>query len=416
VRRTPAKVIVLAIAIFFILWLRRPDALLNAQFWAEDGSIFFRERVLIGFWGTIFRTYGGYSHLIPRIIAEVACLLPVRWMPLAFNLSALVIQSIACSAFFWPCYRKIISSDSLRAVCCLAVAATIPAGQEMMAAVCNLQWYLAVFSVLLLVAAGKEIWLTIIQVCIALTAPVTLLLTPMLLWQLKNNEGRLKLRPGIHLLALFIQASVMRQAAMEPKPPLHFNSLFVATLSGGLSRCVLSPLIGTGFLTEGWDVALVARLALALLGGAVLVTLLALKSYGSPQMKWLLSALYVGVGSLLAALWGRNLEPNFLTMDGVRHSQGERYFLVGACMFIFCLALALEMLIRWPKPGVSAVVLAAILALGTTRNFAVKPFVDLEWKKNAARIEEWEAKKAAPLVVPINPNMTFTLDSTTGAF
>jgi hypothetical protein len=191
----------------------------------------------------------------------------------------------------------------------------------------------------------------------------------------------------------------MRQAAMEPKPPLHFNSLFVATLSGGLSRCVLSPLIGAGFLTEGWDVALVARLSLALLGGAVLVTLLAVRSYGSLQMKWLLSALYVAVGSLLAALWGRNLEPNFLTMDGVRHSQGERYFFVAACLFIFCLALALETLIRWPS-----------------RNFVVKPFADLEWKKNAVRIEEWEAKKAAPLVVPINPNMTLTLDSTPGAF
>jgi hypothetical protein len=285
-----------------------------------------------------------------------------------------------------------------------------------MATVCNLQWYLAILSLLLLVAAGKEIWLTIIQVCIALTAPVTLLYTPMLLWQLKNNTGGSKVRPGIHLMALFIQATVMRQAAMEPKPPLHFNSLFVATLSGGLSRCVLSPLIGAGFLTEGWDVALVARLSLALLGGAVLVTLLAVRSYGSLQMKWLLSALYVAVGSLLAALWGRNLEPNFLTMDGVRHSQGERYFFVAACLFIFCLALALETLIRWPKPGVSAFVMAAILALGTSRNFVVKPFADLEWKKNAVRIEEWEAKKAAPLVVPINPNMTLTLDSTPGAF
>lgn len=415
-RRTPAKVIVLAVVIFFVLWLRRPDSLLNAQFWAEDGSIFFRERVLIGFWGTIFRTYAGYSHLIPRLIAEVACLFPVRWRPLAFSLSALVIQSIACSAFFWPCYRKIISSDSLRAVCCLAMAATIAGGQELMATVCNLQWYLAILSLLLLVAAGKEIWLTIIQVCIALTAPVTLLFTPMLLWQLKNNTGRLKVRPGLHLVALFIQATIMRQAAMEPKPPLHFNSLFVATLSGGLSRCVLSPLIGSGFLTEGWDVALVARLSLALLGGAVLVTLLAVRSYGSPQMKWLLSALYVAIGSLLAALWGRGLEPNFLTMDGVRHSQGERYFFVAACVFIFCLALGLEILIRWPKPGVSAFAMAAILALGTSRNFAVKPFVDLEWKKNAARIEEWEARKAAPLVVPINPNMTLTLDSTPGAF
>ena len=47
-KRETAKAVAFAIVTFFILWLRRPDSLLNAQFWAEDGGVFFREQVLFG--------------------------------------------------------------------------------------------------------------------------------------------------------------------------------------------------------------------------------------------------------------------------------------------------------------------------------------------------------------------------------
>lgn len=415
------KVLVLAVALFFVLWLRRPGSLLNAQFWAEDGGDFFREQLIFGFRGAILRPYSGYLHTIPRVITGLMCVFPVRWIPLGFSICALVIQSLVCSTFFWPCYRKIIASDSLRAVCCFAMAASF-ATDELVATVCNLQWYLCILSLLLLVATdddcldtGKEIWLAIVQVFIALSAPGTLLYIPMLLWQLKNKPARLKTRPAIHLTALFLQAWVMHRDVSGAKPPLHFNSIFVAMLSSGLSRCVLGPLIGMGFLKVDSDIALVVKLSVALFGGAVVVTLLAVKLYGTPRMKWLLSAAYVALGVLFAALWGRGMESHFLTMDGVRTTQGERYFFDAACLFIFCLALAVETLIRWPKPYFSAVALAAILALGTGRNFVVKPFIDMHWQKGAAQIEEWEARKkrgenGPPVFLPLNPNLTLTLN------
>ena len=200
-KRETAKAVAFAIVTFFILWLRRPDSLLNAQFWAEDGGVFFREQVLFGFSGAFVRLYSGYAHVIPRIVMALACALPVRWVPLGVNFSALAIAALACSAFFWPCYRRILSSDALRAVCCLLMAASIVVGSELIGIISNVQWYLCILSLLLIMTIQErmEMWLTVAQVAIALSAPVTLLFVPVLLWQAWKNPARYKGRPVVHL-------------------------------------------------------------------------------------------------------------------------------------------------------------------------------------------------------------------------
>ena len=59
-----------------LLALRRPHELIAAQFWAEDGAIFFSQRLALGPWHSIFVPYNGYQHLIPRLIAAAAA--PLR--------------------------------------------------------------------------------------------------------------------------------------------------------------------------------------------------------------------------------------------------------------------------------------------------------------------------------------------------
>jgi hypothetical protein len=177
-------------------------------------------------------------------------------------------------------------------------------------------------------------------------------------------------------------------------------------------------MMGSSFLTQDTDVALFTKLLLALMLGVVLATLLAVRLYGSPQMKWLLGAAYVGTGSLLSVLWGRGVVKSFLNLDGLRNYTAERYFFVGACMFIFCLALAIDTFTGRRKPGISAGLLASAFALGTIQNFPAKPFVDLNWQESAARIERWEMarkrhERVESISIPINPrNLVLVLDKT----
>ena len=406
-----------ALALFVLLWLRRPDSLLNAQFWAEDGGVFFREQTLFGFWGALTRPYSGYLHVIPRMITAIVCELPVRWVPLGMNSSALLLEAISCSAFFWPCYRRVIASDMLRATCCLIATTSIVAGNELVATLSNVQWFLCILSLLLILVAGKgfEIALTSLQVCIAFTAPITLLYAPFLAWQLKSNPPRLRLRPLIHLLALLAQCWIMREGLMGPKPVLRFNSVFLSTFGAGVSRCVIAPLLGWRFLREASDVAFFTTVAVGVIAGTILLTLLSTRLYRTQQMKWLLGAGYVGVGSLAAVLVGRKILSNFLTMEGMRHYTAERYFFIGACMFIFTLALAVDSFLPLRKASLGAPVLGALFAWGAVHNFSADTLTDFQWQENAAKIEQWKAarrrhEKTDTLVVPINPNLHLILD------
>jgi hypothetical protein len=409
------------LAIFVVLWLRRPDSLLNPQFWAEDGVFFFQQQLLHGFWKSLFGPYSGYLHVVPRLITGLISLLPVRWAPLGSNVGTLLLEAVSCSAFFWPGYRQIIASDALRATCCLAMAAAPAAGLELIATLCNVQWYLSVLSLLLIVATTRhaarkatEIWLSIAQVCIALTSPVTLLYIPFLLWQLKNKPGWLKIRPLLHMAALLLQGWMMRHYATA-KPVLRFNVLFLATLSSGISRCVLEPMIGPTFLKASPE-SLFTKMLLALLLGVILATLLAVRLGGLQRMKWVLSAAYVGIGSLLAVLSGRGVAKEFVWLQGIVGYTAERYFFIGACMFIFCLAFAIDTFTRRMNPRIAVGLLVCCFTLGTIRNYSAQSLVDFNWPDSAAKIERWEAARKShgrvkSVSVPVNPaGWSLTLD------
>lgn len=376
---------------------------------------------MLGVWKALREPYNGYLNTVNRLVAGVLSSLPALWMPTAYSFAALVIQSVSLGAFFLPNFRRLISSDTLRAACCLIAALTIPASFELIGTVCNINWYLGILSLLVLTMGGQstthkwvEACCTLMQVLIALTAPGTILFIPFLLWQLANKAGWLRLRPALHLAALFVQVWIVVHSNTGPRALIRFNTLFLATLSGGLTRCVLAPMIGSPFLKQDVDVTFIETLVLALILCVAVITAVVIQLRHSPRLWLFLSALYIGVGSVLLPITGRNFVPGLLTMGGIRGMQGERYFFTGACMFIFCIAFILDSFLpRWKAAG--ALIMAAMFAVGAMQNFAIPKLPDCGWQSSAAKIESWEAsrrrhEKLETLIVPINPpGWTLTL-------
>src|SRR5208282_3246621 len=77
-----------------ILITRRPDAILHAQFWAEDGHVWFADAFNFGGWTALFRTQDGYFQVLPRLAASLALLAPLRLAPLILNLVAIAIEAL----------------------------------------------------------------------------------------------------------------------------------------------------------------------------------------------------------------------------------------------------------------------------------------------------------------------------------
>jgi hypothetical protein len=75
-----------------IVVLRRPDVVLNPQFWAEDGKIWFAHAHNLGVFHSLLLPQNGYLQTLSRVVAGVAMLVPMQWAPLVFNLAAITVQ------------------------------------------------------------------------------------------------------------------------------------------------------------------------------------------------------------------------------------------------------------------------------------------------------------------------------------
>src|SRR5262249_7289454 len=115
--------------IFLLLVLRRPDAITNPQFWAEDGPVFYYGQITSSSWTVLFQPSAGYLQLLPRMVAALAALFPVGSVPLVFNLCAIGISALCCSLFSLNQYRYLLEPDGLRITLCLVIATAFQADE-----------------------------------------------------------------------------------------------------------------------------------------------------------------------------------------------------------------------------------------------------------------------------------------------
>jgi hypothetical protein len=167
------------IVVFALLACKTPDALFRAQFWAEDGSIFFQQQ-----FGhstpLLFTSYAGYLHVIPRLIAWVATAFPYRYAPLIYNFSAIALG--AGSIFYFAKKSTFLSPFWIT----VAIFLLAPTNGEEFGDIANLQWLLqfSVFAVALYPGdgnasantegPGRRIARYTAIACLALTGPFSI--------------------------------------------------------------------------------------------------------------------------------------------------------------------------------------------------------------------------------------------------
>ncbi|HEY5198088.1 MAG TPA: hypothetical protein VIJ51_13790 [Solirubrobacteraceae bacterium] len=71
---------------------RRPDAITDAQFWAEDGTIFYANVYAHGVLATLVVPIGGYLNALPVLVTGIARTVPLTQAPLVTNLAAIAVQ------------------------------------------------------------------------------------------------------------------------------------------------------------------------------------------------------------------------------------------------------------------------------------------------------------------------------------
>jgi hypothetical protein len=399
--------------LFLLLFLRRPDSLTKPQFFAEDGLVFFHDQVLFGAWDALFTPYAGYLHVVPRLVAFIASFFPVREAPLVYNFLALAIADACCGLFSLPAFRFVVRSDMLRFAVCVVVAAGIDS-TELVGTITNIQWYLQLAAILILLysftreAAGGWLWhtaLSLLMLSLALSVPMLIIAVPLALWSLVRSKpasrwisAALILGAGIQTVIYLGSGSTRGHSALAD-----FGGLFESSAVYLVFRGVLSSVIG-----RPEAMILCARgtaIPTLIVWSAGLLWLVWLwRRTATPTRSAIAVALYLAISSAVLCIVARDLP---------RGSQpitfgGERYFYLSACCGVVALAITLES-IPWKRLArLRPVALLLVFSAGIYMNFRVPAYVPMQWNEHAVQVEQWlrDFRSGAllrPLAIPINP-------------
>jgi hypothetical protein len=379
--KTQAVALGAIVSASLILILRKSDSLQNPQFFAEDGTVFFIGARQLGL-QTVMTPYGGYLHLVPRIVALAANYLDPASIPAAYNWLALAVDFTVIAMLFSP--RVVLPAKPA-----LAIAfALVPHSGEVFLSLTNVQWCLALLLVLLLLsndaATAPQRWFDrlIMAIC-GLTGPFICFLLPLYIVRTASRRTRESLTLAVvALLAAAVQASYLYD---------YRDHLGAATRADpfGLISSMTSRLFGTFW--AGYGAAATAPFGIALgVAFAVLAAWFALREgkWRRPRiilvLAWLCFVIPVAAKFLRepSAIWGT--------------TNGDRYFFLPHVLCAWLLVIAIVESKGWIRV-IPAVLLAASFAFNLPY-LRSAPMRDYAWASHVQPIRDGD-----DFEIPINP-------------
>jgi len=391
------------LAAFLIIFSRRPDAILNAQFFAEDGQRWYADAYQFGLRCLLIPDEaGGYLHTMPRLAALLALLFPFRRAPLVMNLCGIVVQALPAvlvfsSRFsFVPFWIRLLGSFMYLG---------LPNSYGTNVNVTNIQWHLALLAFLVLVAerANHRRWrffdgLTL--VLISVESPMGILLVPVaaILWWLRRSHYALGLFglmvPGALLQCLVVLTSHVRQAAPNGATfaglvTILGRQVFLASLLGKdkVMHIALRYSAPSSFALEAAATAL-GLIALAYAAGRAPVELKLFIAFSFAVLAL----------ALIRPLAGAPGQPQWKWLCSPGTSNRYFYFPILA-FFSALLWIAARARPRAIRYGGAA--LLVLCFVGVRRDWRYPAFEDMHFGEYASKFEA--APSGTEMVIPLNP-------------
>jgi hypothetical protein len=126
-----------------ILFLRQPAAICHPGFVTEDGFIFFKQGYEQGAFNVLLKPYAGYLQIVPRALAALGSLFPLRLIPLFYASVSLLFASTVFTFFYSARFRPLIASDTSR-VFVILLFSLMPNSDSLMR-LTYLPWYMLLF-------------------------------------------------------------------------------------------------------------------------------------------------------------------------------------------------------------------------------------------------------------------------------
>ena len=406
-RRSVLPYSIAAVVGFLITVSHRPDAMLNPQFWAEDGKMWFQQAYNNGVIVSLFTPEAGYFQSISRIVAALSQLAPLAYAPFIFNFAAISAKVGVALFILSPRLERTVPNVAVRAVFAF-IYLGLPHSFETTANLTNVQWHLAMLCFLVLIAAPGErlVWRIFDVAAVAISAfsgPFCLLLVPVALIKFYvTRERRLIPLIGILLAASTVQAASLflferpSSQPLDAEPGLFFRivggHLFFDSIFGDKNY---GRLLKLGWWTE------INAFFVCIFGSAT-VAYAFIRAKLELRLLILFSTLIVA-GALISPAVSSDM-PQWQAM--VPEISGSRYWMIPIfCIFACLITVAAKSEFRAVR--YASIGLLFLSLVGIVADWKHPQFIDMRFAEHAASFET--ALAGQEVVIPINPDWEMRL-------
>lgn len=394
-----------AAASLLIILTRKPDAFFNAQFWAEDGVVWYQQAYETG-WKSLLLPQNGYFQTVSKLTAVLAQRFPLAYAPLLFNLVSAAFKILPVLLVFSSRSASLFSSIWSRvAVCSLYLAH--PYSWEVFLNVTNIHWHLALAAlVLLYFESWPGLWRKLVDAGVmmlcGLSGTFALFLAPIAAWRWYRSRSRRALVLGLLLAATaMIQLAAIITTASGTRSAAQLDASL-----GWLVRIVGGQIGAAGLLGEAWVHLFAttwwnAEIALPLAFGCFAALIFA-RAWWASKHPALCGLTLLAAMVFVAAL----ASPQISSSQGqwplfAKPGVGGRY--------VFIPIVALHAALLWVATGdqhriwrrAAALALAVVVLVAIPASWRIPPYRDFQFVEHAAR---FEASPPGTIVeIPINP-------------
>ncbi len=389
---------------FVLIVSRRPDVILHAQFWAEDGRVWFQQAYNSGFFEALLTPHTGYFQTFSRISAGVAQLVPLVFAPLVFNLLAIVIKILPIHLLFSKRFSKLIPSVSTQLLISLLYIG-LPNTTEVFVNVTNTHWYLALIAFMIIVAeVSKTIWGKIGDVVLlalsGLSGPFVILLFPVALvrWLVKKDRAFLWSFVIIVLCAV-IQGYFIVQTAVDTRSSMTLGASvgwFVKIVSGQIMIAALVGKKGFEYLYRHGALTNLVY-TLVFLFGLIPVAYTMLKARWEAKMFVVFGTLVLIVS--LAKPMVSLTEPQWPIMS--IPGAATRYWFIPIVAFVGSVLVMAHLVRKRYLKILLTISVTVMLGVGVLWDWRHAPWEDLQYRSHIQQFEQ--AHSGEVFHVPIHP-------------
>jgi hypothetical protein len=292
--------------------------------------------------------------------------------------------------------------------------------RELIGVLANVQWYLALAVLLLLVLPDdlpNPVYIAAAAFCLlaGLSIGTGVLLAPLALVKVWRTRNRAALPAATVVFTAAVQTVCTAVASPPAAAHAGWAELLRSTAIAFDYRVVMSAMIGCPLALKlafhNWTGVALAALAAAAAG------VIALWWSGVRERRFeLVVCGYLTFGCIASALYLRGLTMLFHRWNDVS-AQADRYFLFGGCFFVYLVAVSIE---RWLPPSrAQAAILILLLAAGAVGNYPIPPMQDFGWRTAGLEVDQWVAdtqahRPARAVGFVINPSWTIILPGPPG--